>query len=148
MTENVEVGFLGRTVRVGIDSGAGVAVWPTQLCDDYPTQETGDSRKGVSYASAGDGEDPIKNEEERVVKMKIDGQGRVIRAQVARVRKPLLAVGEMCDAGHDLHHLRSGEAYAVRSRTGAIAKFARQKGVYEVEADVPQWTGGTGQLKA
>ena len=147
-TKNVEIGFVGRTVRVGIDSGAGVTVWPTQLCDDYPTQETDDSRKGVTYASAGDGEEPIRNKGERVIKMVIDGQERVIRAQVARVRKPLLAVSEMCDAGHDLHFLHSGEAYAVHSRTGAITKFARQKGVYEVEAEVPRWSGGPGQLKA
>jgi hypothetical protein len=59
-----------------------------------------------------------------------------------------LAVSEMCDAGHDLHFLHTGEAYAVHSRTGAITKFMRQKGVYEVEAEVPQWPGGPGQPTA
>ena len=68
--------------------------------------------------------------------------------QVAAVRKPLLAVSEMCDRGHDVHFLSTGEAYAVHRASGEVTAFERRKGVFEIAAHVIPYSGGSGQLRA
>ena len=44
-----------RTVEVGIDSCAGISVWPAAWDTDYPLLETPDSRQGTEYFPAGSG---------------------------------------------------------------------------------------------
>ena len=137
-----------RVVRIGVDSGAGVSVWPRDLCKDYPTKPTEASKQGEKYAAAGVGSAAIFNEGERRIAFDVDGNRWGVRMQVAAVRKPLLAVSEMCDAGHDVHFLSTGEAYAVHRETGEITEFVRQKGVYEITAHVLPYSGGDGQPQA
>lgn len=68
--------------------------------------------------------------------------------QVAAVRKPLLAVSEMCDAGHDVHFLHTGEAYSVLRETGEVTALVHRTGVCEIDAVVLPWSGGRGQPRA
>ena len=68
--------------------------------------------------------------------------------QVAAVRKPLLSVSEMCDAGHDVHFLATGQAYALHRATGELTQFERRKGVFEIVARVLPYSGGSGQPQA
>ena len=144
--EKKVVHSMERVVRIGVDSGAGVTVWPVEVCDDWPTVQTDASRKGVEYSTAGAGATALKNEGERTLElMMADGDKRRLRAQVAGVRKPLLAVSEMNDAGHDVHFLRDGRAFAVHGTTGKITNFIRTNGVFELEVTVPRCPGGPGQ---
>ena len=133
-----------RSIRIGIDSGAGVSVWPKELCQDYPTRETEASRNKVSYASAGAGEKKILNEGERQLQLQVGPDMRTMRAQVAKVRKPLVSVSEMCKAGHDVHFLADGKAYAGHCERGAVTPFINTKGIFEIEAMVPPYQGGSG----
>lgn len=137
-----------RMVTIGIDSGAGVSVWPKELCKDYPTRETKESKAKVVYSGAGSTSEPIVNEGERRIRLEVDGDVRGARVQVAAVRKPLLSVSEMCDAGHDVHFFHTGEAYCVHRETGKIMTFTRRKGVFEIDAMVPPYSGGHGQPRA
>ena len=131
-----------RIVRIGVDSGAGVSVWPKELCDDYPTKQTHASMAGVSYSSAASGTSRILNEGERIVQLNVCGSKRGARMQVARVRKPLLSVAEMNDAGHDVYFLSGQDgAYSRHRKTGLVTKFFRRNGVFEIDARVPLFSG-------
>ena len=132
-------------MTIGVDSGAGVSVWPTGLCNDYPTYATEASRRGTSYRSAGSGTKPILNQGERKVQLVVDKELAGVRVQVAGVRKPLLSVADMNDVGHGVFFLANGEAYSVHRDTGRVTHFARRKGVFEIDAEVPPYSGGSGQ---
>ena len=136
-------GLETRSVTVGVDSGAGVTVWPKDLCKDYPTLPTEASRAGVAYTTAGSSQSPVKNLGERTLTLDVGGEARSLRAQVADVRKPLISVAEMCDAGHDVHFLSNGRAYSVHAASGKVTPFTRRKGVFELEATVPRYTRKT-----
>lgn len=91
----------------------------------------------------------IVNEGERKIKLEMkDGSTFGCRVQVAAVRKPLLAVSEMCDAGFDVHFFHTGEAYGIHPATGRTVNFKKVRGVYEIEAVVPPCSGGHGQPRA
>ena len=138
-----------RVVRIGVDSGAGVSVWPKELCDDYPTKQTHASMAGVSYSSAASGTSRILNEGERIVQLNVCGSKRGARMQVARVRKPLLSVAEMNDAGHDVYFLSGQDgAYSRHRKTGLVTKFFRRNGVFEIDARVPLFSGFSRQPSA
>ncbi len=146
-TSVAELSALTNTTKVvlGVDSGAGVSVWPTKLCDDYPTKQTAASRSGASYASAQAGSSAIVNRSERTLELHVGNEARAFKAQVCEVRKPLLSVSEMCDARHDVHFPASGEAFAVHKGSGQVTPFVRSKGVFEIEAQVPAFQGKPGQ---
>ena len=70
-----------------------------------------------------------------------DGSVRGARMQVADVRKPLMSVADMVDAGQGVHFLASGQSYAVHRETGTVTKFTRTKNIFEMEAVVPPFSG-------
>ena len=125
-----------RKVSIGVDSGAAVSVWPKDLCADYPTRKT--KATGTKYATAGKDSKYIVNEGERTMVMKTaDGSRRGAKVQIAAVRKPLMSVADMVDAGQDVHFLASGQHYAVHRATGAVTSFVRRKNVFEIDAEIP-----------
>ena len=124
-------------IRVGIDSGAALSVWPKDLCNHVKTEPTAASRKGTTYMPAGKNCTPIKDLGQRNYRLKTTGGAmRQLKVTVADVRKPLLAVSEMTDAGHDVHFLANGRAYATHAGTGQETKFVRRNGIYELEIEV------------
>ena len=148
--EHGEVGsFLNeRRVRIGVDSGAGVTVWPKDLCDDYPIRATPESRAGFEYVPAGKGSKGIVDLGERTYDL-IDasGQNMSMKVHVCDVRKPLLSVAEMNDVGLDVHFFADGRkgAYAIHPHTGKRVGIERVNNVFEIEASVSPWSGGSGQ---
>ena len=84
------------------------------------------------------------NEGERQLNLQTaDGKVRGAKVQVADVRKPLMSVAEMVDAGQDVHFLASGQAYAVHKATGEVTQFTRRKNVFELDVEVkPLRKGG------
>ena len=131
-----------------MDSGAGVTVWPKELCDDYPTKDTPESRAGLEYMPAGKGNKGIVDLGERMYHMTDDcGQHLSMKVHVCNVHKPLLSVAEMNDMGLDVHFYadkRKG-AYAEHLMTGTRVNIERVNNVFEIEATVTPWSGGTGQ---
>lgn len=51
-----------RMVSIGIDSGAGVGVWPKEVCRDYPARPTEASKNKVTYTGAGSKSAPSMKE--------------------------------------------------------------------------------------
>ena len=124
-----------ETVAIGIDSGAAVTVWPSGWNKDYPLQKT--QKTGTKYATAGAGAAAVVNEGERTLIMKThDGTRRGAKVQVANVRKPLMSVADMVDAGQDIHFLASGQSYALHRETGQVTYFQRRRGVFELDVQV------------
>ena len=127
-----------RRVGIGVDSGAAASVWPRELCADYPTVRT--DKTGMKYATAGKGSAHLVNEGERVVLLKMgDGSQRGARMQITNVRKPLVSVADMIDAGQDVHFMASGQSFAIHRESGVVTNFVRKKNIFEIEADVPSY---------
>ena len=59
-----------------------------------------------------------------------------MNAHIAPVRRPLLAVCDLNDNGHDVHFLASGKAWAEHISSGAITPFVRRGGRFDLEAEV------------
>ena len=45
---------VGKTVIIGLDSGAEITLWPPRLCPEVKTEESAESRSGVKYWGPGD----------------------------------------------------------------------------------------------
>ena len=60
--------------------------------------------------------------------------------QVAKVRKPLISVADMVDAGQDVHFLASGQSYAVHRETGEVTHFTRRRNVFELDVEVKPYS--------
>ena len=126
-----------RTVVIGVDSGAELTVWPADLLPGVPTMETAESRAGVYYWGPGDTTKPtIPDLGKRNYTMMVNGAHRNLTVHVAPVRKPLLAVADLNDKGHDVHFMADGRAWAEHKTSGAITKFRRVGGRYEFEAEI------------
>ena len=139
--ESVETRGSSRIVSVGIDSGAGVTVWPADLFAEYPTKPAAESQSGVTYRSAGQGEAGIRDQGQRIYDITVDGKMRKLKARIAKVHKRLLSVSEMNDAGHDVHFMADGRAYAVHSNSGETMRFTRRRGVCEIDVKVAPCAG-------
>ena len=138
----------GKRVRIGVDSGAGVTAWPRDLCDDYPTRATPESRAGFEYVPAGKGSKGITDLGERVYDLTSDsGQRMNMKVHVCDVRKPLLSVAEMNDRGLDVHFYadKSKGAFCEHPSSGARASIERVNNAFEIAASVSPWSGGSGQ---
>lgn len=131
-----------RKVRIGIDSGAGATVWPTHLYPDVPTVQ--DGKSGRQYYPAGKDQPSISDRGRRDYQLKdCSGQRRELKARVADVRKPLLAVSEMNDAGHHVLFYADGRgAFAEHAKTGKKTQLERSNGIFELVCDVMPPLGG------
>ena len=135
-------------VRIGVDSCAGVTVWPTALHPEYPTKPTAESRAGKEYLPAGAGSAGVRDRGQRTYRLKGPaGQDLEMKVRVADVRRPLLSVAEMNDAGLDVHFFsnRGVGAYAENPRNGERIKLRRVDNVFEFVASVTPWSGGPRQ---
>eukprot|EP00971_Amphidinium_carterae_P129575 2566262-Amphidinium_carterae.1 len=63
-----------------------------------------------------------------------NGGPKQMRVKMAAVRKPLLAVSDMCQKGHDVHFLADGCAYAIHTQSKVRIDFACRDGVCEIDA--------------
>ena len=130
----VRTSELHSVLKVGVDSCAGISVLPHTLCTDYPLEETEQSRAGTEYFPAGVGTS-IKDLGNRTLHCDMDGKARRMRFHVCEVRKPLVAVSAMVDAGHDVHFSKSG-SYAHHHGTKEYTKTSRENCIFVMEAKV------------
>ena len=59
------------------------------------------------------------------------------KMQVTDVRKPLMSVSKICDAGHSVTFRRDG-GEIVDDRTGQMTKFNRIDDVYQLVLELPE----------
>ena len=138
------VGFDGaseqkpRVVRVQVDSGADISVWPTSLwASAAPTVVTADSHAGKRYWGAGDCAGPsIPDQGRRDYQLELaDGSTRRLRVRCAPVRHALLSVAGMVDEGHDVS-FTAERAYARHRLTGEVTEFVRRGGRFGLDVRV------------
>ena len=126
-------------VRIGVDSGAEISVWPSDLFAERPLEPNESSAAGVKYWAPGDIDSPsIPDLGSRKFELRVDGEQRWLKPHIAPVRKPLLAVCDLNDRGHDVHFMHDGRAWAVHHRTGQVTNFERAGTRYEIVAEVMQ----------
>ena len=140
------IGPIGEDKRVAItvDSGAELTVWPSSLCPGAAaTRPSEASARGVKYWGPSDTTEPtIPDEGERTYTIKVPGGGaRTIKANIAPIRKPLLAVADLNDKGHDVFFMagrrgQPGRAYAEHVESGEVTPFIRRGGRFELDAVV------------
>ena len=123
-----------RVVDIGVDSGAGVTVWPEGWDTDYPLEATAASLSNTCYYPAGRGSS-IKDLGNRSLRCKVAGREMGIRAHICEVRKPLLSVSESVDAGHRVVFDKP-VSYIEHKATGVKTPLKRQNGVFTLALDV------------
>ena len=89
------------------------------------------SREGVRYVTA------------KGQTMSTKGHKCMLNLQVTDVKKPLMSVARICDAGHEVV-FQSGGGYIKYTGSGQITKFNRVDNVYRLKVSVAQ-PGFSGQ---
>ena len=123
-------------ITLGVDSGAEVACIRPEVATDYPLIRADDRRL------RGAGGDTIHSYGDRHVGLcGSDGQVKTLRCGVADVKKNLLAVCQLVDAGHDVVFSRRG-SYIKHVPTGWKIDMTRKGGSFMIEMDVvPHFRG-------
>ena len=88
-----------RKLVLTIDSGASENVIGHSVVPGCPTRPSAGSRAGVSYVAANGMQMPNRGEKRVRVRTK-EGCCCELKMQVTDVRKPLMSVSKICDAGH------------------------------------------------
>ena len=132
-------------VSLGLDSGAEVTVWPPDLYPQVITQENASSRKGIKYFGPGDTKHPtLPDLGSRRYELDIGGVKRFANVHVAPVRKPLLALCDLEDHGHDIFFV-GGKRWAKHRVSGEVIPIQRRGGKYEIDATVVLPSPGNGE---
>ena len=86
-----------QKIRIGVDSGAEVIVWPIHLCSHVPTVK--DKLAGTGYWAPGDHEEPsIVDQGHRCYELeRRDHASLIFHPRIAPVRGPLVSVADMND---------------------------------------------------
>ena len=143
---DAEIGAVGSSgdVLIGLDSGAEVTVWPPELHPGVPTEPSIQSRSGVKYFGPGDKDGPtLVNEGMRKYDLDFDGVRRQARVNVVKVRRPLLALCDLFDHGHDIHFTKAKGCWAEHRETGETINITRNGGKYEMRARVMNSASGS-----
>lgn len=93
------LGTEGSPLWITVDSGAPENAVSEELNLGVPTVPSKRSAEGIQYIAANGGSMP--NHGEKAVKVMVgEGHRCLLRVQVTDVKKPLLSVARICDAGH------------------------------------------------
>ncbi len=139
-------------VCVAADSGCGDHVMSKEHCPGYLVQPSVASKAGKGFIAAGGNK--IANEGEACLNLRSGQQKMTSTFQIARVTRPLMSVGKICDAGHEVLFTRTHAI--VRNLQGReICRFARKGGLYLLNFKLrspkdpakPTGFGGQGQKR-
>ena len=127
-------GYDGDYIDFTVDSGAADTVANEDVTTGCPTVPSEGSRMGVKYVAAAG--TVIANEGEKNVKTQT-AEGHVcgIKIQIAKVKRAMLSVSKICDAGHEVTFNRTG-GQIVHNSTGQVVKFRRVDGAYRLKVKV------------
>ena len=119
---------------ITIDSGASENVISEKMAPQVKVRPSQGSREGVRYVTA-NGE-TMANKGEKHIQVKTnEGHKCMLNMQVTDVKKPLMSVARICDAGHEVV-FRSNGGTITHTRTGQTTKFQRVDNVYRLKVDV------------
>ena len=119
-----------------IDSGASENVIGLSEVPGCPTRPSAGSIAGVTYVTA-NGTVMLNQGEQRVRVKTREGHLCELKMQVTNVRKPLMSVSKICDAGHSVT-FRSDGGEIVDDRTGQVTRFNRVDDVYRLVVELPE----------
>ena len=130
----VDVNPRTNELWITVDSGASENVIAEGMAAGVKTVSSVGSRNGVQYVTANGTNMPNRGEQHIQV---LTGEGHhcLLNMQVTDVKKPLMSVARVCDAGHEVtFRANGGEIKHVES--GQITKFDRIDNVYRLRVGV------------
>ena len=119
---------------ITIDSGASENVISEELAPQVKVRPSLGSREGVKYVTA-NGETMANKGEKHIQVKTSEGHKCMLNMQVTDVKKPLMSVARICDAGHEVV-FRSNGGTITHTSTGQTTKFQRVDNVYRLRVDV------------
>jgi hypothetical protein len=133
----------GHEMTITIDSGASENVIGPNMLPSVPVVESEGSKEGVMYVTANGTVMPNRGEQHVHVTTK-EGHKCMLNMQVTDVKKPLMSVARICDAGHEVT-FTSGGGMIRHVKTGQVTKFNRVDNVYRLKVDLPSGFARPGQ---
>ena len=142
---------LESMISCGVDSCAAHSVIPEEWCVDYPLNK--DEGTGRKYLTA-TGES-VYDKGERTVVGKAGDSVRALRMRVAKVKRPLLAVYDMCKQNHkvifdvefdDYGNILENRSVCVHKRTGEVTEIPLNGRTWELTMDVFPYEQARGVL--
>ena len=121
-------------LTITIDSGASENVISESTAPQVPIRASQGSCEGVKYVTA-NGSTMVNRGEKRIHVRTTEGQNRLLNMQVTDVRKPLMSVARICDAGHEVVFKADG-GYIKHIETGQRTAFNREDNVYRLKVAV------------
>jgi hypothetical protein len=140
-TVNVDKGEHELTIT--IDSGASENVIGPSMLPSVPVVESEGSKEGVMYVTANGTVMPNRGEQHVHVTTK-EGHKCMLNMQVTDVKKPLMSVARICDAGHEVT-FTSGGGSIRHVKTGQVTRFNRVDNVYRLKVDLASGFARPGQ---
>ena len=120
-----------RKIRATVDSGAADCVISPDHLADYPGKDSPGSLAGQHYVAAGGEDIPNLGEQHIKARDKMD-RAMNIKFQSAEVRKPLLSVAKICEAGRKVEFDSKG-GKITHLKTGKQTVFNIVNGVYVLD---------------
>jgi hypothetical protein len=133
----------GHELTITIDSGASENVIGPNMLPSVPVVESEGSKEGVMYVTANGTVMPNRGEQHVHVMTK-EGHKCMLNMQVTDVKKPLMSVARICDAGHEVT-FTSGGGMIKHVKSGQVTKFNRVDNVYRLKVDLPSGFARPGQ---
>ena len=124
----------GRKVEFTIDSGAAETVTGENEFPEFPTIKPSGPERETTYVLP-DGSLVGNKGEKHVEVTTNEGAKCTVRMQVTNVRKSLMSVSKICDAGHTVIFHKDG-GYIEHEATGQLTKFERSGGVYSLSVNL------------
>ena len=118
-------------LTITIDSGASENVISESYARRIPVVPSAGSREGVQYVAANGTTMPNKGEKHIPVTT-VEGHKCLLNMQVTDVKKPLMSVARICDAGHEVTFSATGGAIK-HMKTGQVTNFERVDNVYRLK---------------
>jgi hypothetical protein len=119
---------------ITVDSGASENVIADGMAPGVKTVPSSGSRNGVQYVAANGMAMPNRGEQHIQV-LTEEGHQCTLNMQVTDVKKALMSVARVCDAGHEvLFTAKGGEIHHLES--GQVTKFNRVDNVYRLQVGV------------
>ena len=114
-------------VEVAADSGCGDHVASPDDIPGYTVEPSEASRKGCGFIAADGGR--IDNLGQAVLQLQAGSQRITAPFSVARVSRPLMSIGKICDQGHKVTFSKH-KAVVTDASGKTICTFVRDKGLY------------------
>ena len=120
-----------QELTLTIDSGASENVIGSGMAPGVPVVESEGSKAGVMYVTANG--DKMQNKgQQHIYATTQEGQKCRLNMQVTDVKKPLMSVARICDAGHVVTFMADGGT--IRNlKTGQRTTFDRVDNVYRLK---------------